>query len=464
MPVPTWRSKGFGIYPTEGKNETPDIYFPEMPASMNLNCLVRALLRQLPKRRLIEFIGPMGLHRAIPHLQSFCVNSLSTRAEHWPVGILSHSHDLKHLRLGTESEAVRYYYNDKLEHVSTCDKTIDIVMKALTSNSLEQGATPRESKVETLELIGFDVTKFKQGNFSLFDWRTIISLSVESCWGLDQLFTILAPPTDSQGSLVKLDVPLRLFRLRVENSSHGFRNQLCDFLITLPGLSNLSVLLEYNNSPRRTSKFRKVLSTHGKTLKTLVWDERKGTQTSFPSLEGRFPCAEQILDITDLCKELVELGIPLDWQMFATSGSPIDARAKKRLRTMKHLRTLNIRTVPSLHSTKSMFPQWENMHSHFADTVIKTIFDTQDLSCRPPLDTLAIGALRYRDVRNGLGCRTVHEPAMYKYYRLQVYDIDRRYKHEGRYKPLAIPREVGTYEKTEAAGRCVEVLKPYWFG
>ncbi|KAL8789070.1 MAG: hypothetical protein Q9213_001333 [Squamulea squamosa] len=349
-------------------------------------------------------------------------------------------------------------------HVATYDNTTDIVMEAIASKFMEPEVTPRESNVDRLELIGLDVTKFQRDSFSLFDWRNIVSLSFESCWGLEQFFAILAPSTDSRGSFVKLDVRLRSFRVRVENSSHGFRNQLCDFLMTLPGLSNLAVLLEYNSSLRRTSKFKKVLSTHGKTLKSLVWDERKRTRNSFSGQDGRFPCSEQILDITDLCKELVELGVPLDWQMFATSGSPIDARVKRRLRSMKYLRTLNIRTMPSLDPMTSMLPQWENMHSHFADTVIKTILDTQDLGCRPPLDTLAIGALRYRDVRNGLGCRTVYEPEMYKYYRLQVYDIDRRYKNEGRYKPLAIPREVGTYEKTEAAGRCVEVLRPYWFG
>ena len=139
-------------------------------------------------------------------------------------------------------------------------------------------------------------------------------------------------------------------------------------------------------------------------------------------------------------------------------------RVKKRLRSMKHLRTLNIRTMPQFDPNKSVLPQWNNMHSQFADTVVSTLFDTQQLGSRPPLETLAIGALKYRDVRNGLGCRTVHDEATYKYYRIRVYNIDRRYRFEGRIKPLAILREAGTYEKTQAAGHCVESLKPYWCG
>ncbi|KAL9623815.1 MAG: hypothetical protein Q9204_007914, partial [Flavoplaca sp. TL-2023a] len=83
--------------------------------------------------------------------------------------------------------------------------------------------------------------------------------------------------------------------------------------------------------------------------------------------------------------------------------------------------------MPQFDPNKSVLPQWNNMHSQFADTVVSTLFDTQQLGTRPPLDTLAIGALKYRDVRNGLGCRTVHDEATYKYYRIRVYNIDRRY-------------------------------------
>lgn len=130
------------------------------------------------------------------------------------------------------------------------------------------------------------------------------------------------------------------------------------------------------------------------------------------------------------------------------------------LQGMESLRTLNIRTMPPLDATK--IPHLDNSHSYFAEHVTASLLDTQDY--RPPLQTLAIGAFRYRDVRNGLGCLSIHEEETYEYFRPHIYDVDRRYRFEGRYKPLANLREVGTYEKTEAAGRCVEVLRPYWIG
>ena len=56
VPAPMGRVKGHGLYPIEGPTNTPEIYFPELPASMNLNCLVRLLLQKLPKKRLKEFM------------------------------------------------------------------------------------------------------------------------------------------------------------------------------------------------------------------------------------------------------------------------------------------------------------------------------------------------------------------------------------------------------------------------
>lgn len=80
----------------------------------------------------------------------------------------------------------------------------------------------------------------------------------------------------------------------------------------------------------------------------------------------------------------------------------------------------------------------------------------------PSLETLVLGSFTYRDLRNGLGCYEIDDINVYKYRQPHIYRIDREYRHEGRRKPLAILHETGTYEKTEAAGGIVEVLKPYW--
>ncbi len=115
---------------------------------------------------------------------------------------------------------------------------------------------------------------------------------------------------------------------------------------------------------------------------------------------------------------------------------------------MNSLRTLNVRTMPPFVTVKMLY--LDVSRSHFGDLVITSLLS--EPHSRPPIETLAIGAFRYRDLRNGLGCEYIHEPEKYKYYRPQIYDVDRLYKFEGRYKPLAILREVGTYEKTKAMG------------
>lgn len=56
VPAPMGRVKGHGLYPIEGPTNKPKIYFLELPASMNLNFLVRLLLQKLPKKRLKEFM------------------------------------------------------------------------------------------------------------------------------------------------------------------------------------------------------------------------------------------------------------------------------------------------------------------------------------------------------------------------------------------------------------------------
>jgi len=100
----------------------------------------------------------------------------------------------------------------------------------------------------------------------------------------------------------------------------------------------------------------------------------------------------------------------------------------------------------------------------FVDYALAALIVSTHVDDSMPLETLALGAMTYRDVRNGLGLVNIHEKDLYQFLRLRIYAVDRRYQFEGKPMPLAIFREVGTYEKTEAAGYGVEVLKPYWLG
>lgn len=119
--------------------------------------------------------------------------------------------------------------------------------------------------------------------------------------------------------------------------------------------------------------------------------------------------------------------------------------------------------MPSFDTTTTGIPINRALQG-FVDSALAALIVSTHVNNSMPLDTFALGAMTYRDVRNGLGLITIHEYDLYQFLRLRIYAVDRCYRFEGKPKPLAILREVGTYEKTEAAGYGVEVLKPYWLG
>ena len=126
--------------------------------------------------------------------------------------------------------------------------------------------------------------------------------------------------------------------------------------------------------------------------------------------------------------------------------------------------------MPFVNAKKMVLPLTE-IHASFANTLL-TIISCKDggedvLSRSAPqhLETLALGTLTYRDIRNGLGCHGIQNPDLYEFLRLKVYRIICNHHIDGRrQKPMAVLTEAGTYEKTEANGGAVNVLKPYWLG
>lgn len=136
---------------------------------------------------------------------------------------------------------------------------------------------------------------------------------------------------------------------------------------------------------------------------------------------------------------------------------------------LKNLQTLNIRNMPLVNPKKMALPLSE-IHSSFANSLLKILLcsDKDILSPSAPqnLKTLALGALTYRDLHNGTGCHTIPNRDLYEFLRLRMYKVVSSYYgiDRARPKPLAVLTEIGHYEKTEANGGDVNVLKPYWLG
>ncbi|KAI4234251.1 MAG: hypothetical protein LQ349_003893 [Xanthoria aureola] len=443
------------------------IYYPDVSASIHLNALVRILLRQLPKQQIRQESGAFG--RDIIGLQSLSFRSLEGNSLDWLRSYSSPQNALKHLTLGAEIDAIQRFYRPGSGLDEKYDVMLDDFMKKYVDN--DDDDDDRDYFMFTLDsfrLIGLSVNKLIRGPSSFLDFSDLISLSLEDCLGVEDFFTVVQNANNKQGVKTQSLLRLRSFHLRYMFLNHNIniRAPLFAFLTSIPGLTNLSILLQANERPQdfRGRSFGNVLLTHGKFLRTLVWEERITCRESYVERSNAtFPSQDGLVEIALSCNNLVELSIPIDWSIFRPKWGSSTGRTRKALQSLAQLRTLNIRNMPSFDTTTTGIPINGALQG-FVDSALAALIVSTHVKNRMPLDTLALGAMTYRDVRNGLGLTRVHEKDLYQFLRLRIYAVDRRYRFEGKPKPLAIFREVGTYEKTEAAGYGVEVLKPYWLG
>ncbi|KAL8760299.1 MAG: hypothetical protein Q9199_000081 [Rusavskia elegans] len=381
---------------------------------------------------------------------------------------------LKHLTLGAEIDAIQSFYWPQRGSDNDYDIMLDRLMESFIDNANDDDDDDDEGgkfllTLGSFELIGLNINKLIRGPLSLLDFSELTSLSLEDCEDVEDFFTVVQNANNKQGVETQSLLRLRSFHLRHYSISQAtnIRALLLAFLTSIPGLTNLSILLQANERPQdfRDRNFGNVLLTHGKSLRTLLWEERIGCRESYVErLNATFPSPEGLIEIAQSCNNLVELSIPIDWRIFSSTNVPLNhVRARTALQSLTQLQTLNIRNMPSFDPTAMRLPV-DRAFKGFVDSAIAALIISRHVNDSMPLDTLALGAMTYRDVRNGLGLMNIHEKDLYEFLRPHIYAVDRRYQFEGKPQPLAILREVGTYEKTEAAGHCVEVLKPYWLG
>ncbi|KAL8955101.1 MAG: hypothetical protein Q9193_006910 [Seirophora villosa] len=389
------------------------------------------------------------------------------------------SDSLQHLSLGAEIQALRRYHKTDQDH---CDSTRDWLgnlMKEFMDDEVDVYGAKQGSSggqyclaVSAFELKGLDFSEIINPHAVFLDLPSLTSLKLESCVGLDRAFEILAGGKNSKGRLSRSELRLRSFHIRQESSSQRFIAHLLDFLSAITGLTHLSVLLE-GTVPSSAQRFTPVFVAHGKSLRSLVWDERLVRRTSYIPPGEDVPTPHiQLETIAEHCPYLVELGILVDWRAFSTMykrgrGPPNRQSTIFAFQKMKQLRTLNLRNMPYIDPKATML-NYEELHASYATSVLKTLQhypheNTIDPRVLSKLQTLALGALTYRDVYNGLGCHDCKGEDLYKFLRLQVFKVG-RYRLDGQERTLAMHIESGTYEKTQAAGGDVNIFKPYWLG
>ncbi|KAL8828375.1 MAG: hypothetical protein Q9170_006626 [Blastenia crenularia] len=401
-------------------------------------------------------------------LQSLSISSFESENSNISVAIMhSQSKTLKHLCLGAEYSAFRFHHEAHEEHEDICQDVDNCLSKLITQIVDTRKREEEENRVllpnsgqlavSTLELIGLKVSMLITPNLSFQDWGCLTSLSLESCRGLESAFSALETEKNREGLSWRGSLRLHSFYIRLEFCSSQLRAKVLDFLSSISGLVNLSILLESSHKPKG---FKEVLETHGKTLQTLVLEERAGPQKSYISSHGKgLSLSQQLKDIAGCCPKLVALGVLFNWSRLQ------DGLYGTRLKSMRNLRTLNIRNMPSFDPTAVTLPRLK-MQAFFVNSVLDAIayeFDRRhECSAGMALKTLAIGSLTYQNLRNGLGHENDTNLELYQFLRLQIYRIEHWHQFGGQRKPIATLSETGTYEKLEAEGEDITIFKPYW--
>ena len=162
----------------------------------------------------------------------------------------------------------------------------------------------------SLHLCGLNLGSVLQGKVALdIDFTKITQLRLESCPGLSQAFSILLDPAGS--SRIALDALEDLF-IRLEDPDAHFSNSLESFLTSIPGLIHLRVLID---NALANQDLEPILEVHGKTLRTLVWDERSGRRTRLDTSTSLLSTGlRRLVVVSEKCPSLTILGIALDWE------------------------------------------------------------------------------------------------------------------------------------------------------
>ncbi len=278
----------------------------------------------------------------IPGISSLSINTMDHAIVSSVIGDLISEvpRSLKHLSLGAEAATVKKcrdpFVSEELQVNSNIQKLVDSIEEQYHEYARRRAANDYDEdrhrlmergglknpwlQLDSCELSGLDASMLMNPNFALLDVKNLNCLNLMNCSGLERAFAIISMQGNLQG---QSNLKLRSFGIRHQTFDTTFRPLLSSFIRSLPGLTNLAVLLE---TPRQPPDYlRSILKPHGKSLETLVWDERIAAVEFQHFITPSTPCS-QIRDIKQCCPYLVELGILMDWRIFSGSDQTLLTR------------------------------------------------------------------------------------------------------------------------------------------
>lgn len=226
--------------------------------------------------------------------------------------LLKNRRTLQNLMLGCERYLV-FKKSMEDEDFLIFDYLTIIVHEKLRNHTMTSQAATQDTgltgpilSVETLHLIGYSFTPSSLPRQNpLFAPDKIKSLVVESCDGWEETTCLPSPMALSMDN-----VPiLQSFALRQEACTDIFQIQIVSFLQGFEGLQHLHMLLEGTGPFIDPDCF---IKNHGKTLTTLVWEQRTSRMTDIKISTNTGTKGDYFGFVTEVavgCLMLKELGL-----------------------------------------------------------------------------------------------------------------------------------------------------------
>ena len=242
--------------------------------------------------------------------------------------IIENAKTLNHLDLGFATSIAHLIACNRRPRYDKMSRSFAVELKKTLSDC---GLEPLiHLSLETLNLCGLDIGEIRRGNMALdIDFDKITDLRLESCPGLSRAFSLLM---GQEGSSKPTLGALQCLFVRVEDPESDFSTSLESFLTSLGGLNTLKVLIDNASAAQNLES---ILEVHGKTLNTLVWDERFGPRQSLDdSRSMAWANCKNLRTICLNCPSLEILGISLDWKAIC---SPHEVFHENVIRCPLHL-------------------------------------------------------------------------------------------------------------------------------
>ncbi|CAF9918749.1 hypothetical protein IMSHALPRED_004400 [Imshaugia aleurites] len=372
---------------------------------------------------------------------------------------------LTHLKIGYETTVARSYlgWRDPLAMSAANDFTWSVhdeIFRYLPACSQEFSNLDKDSDLprsilhlKSLHLVGLDcdfTTGMSTKLATMLDTDKLTSLCLESCFDLEQSFRRVSPLTNT-------DVPpplpqLRSFRLRQEGCDAVFQDSLKAFLLALKGLVHLAVLLE-GFGPFLPPDC--IIGNHGLTLRTLVWDQRRGPRQKLEestSTATQVQIARSLDKIVEECPNLEELGLAVNALIYGNN-----AYGPRRISQLKQLKTLNLRVLPiqKADAETSSFPR---IHEMIATDIANAL-----LKNGLRLETLGLGSITWTDIWQGRS-RFSKSSGIDTYLCPRIFHIDYPVNLRGESQPLITQIAQGTATEAKEYSSNLRIFEPYWLG